>query len=42
MNRKIFAVSVLTLFLDQISKIMISIFLRVDESVIVIPNFFFY
>lgn len=40
MNRKIFAVSVLALFLDQISKIMIGIFLRVDESLDIIPNFF--
>lgn len=40
MNRKIFAVSVLALFLDQIAKIMINIFLNIKESIVVIPNFF--
>lgn len=40
MNRKIFIISVLTLFLDQLSKIMIGIWLSVGESIVVIKNFF--
>ncbi len=40
MNRKIFIVSVLSLLIDQISKIGISMFLKIDESVVIIKNFF--
>lgn len=40
MNRKIFAVSVITLFIDQITKIIIPIFLKVGEKTTIIKNFF--
>lgn len=40
MNRKIFAVSVLTLFIDQITKIIISIYLKSEETLTLIPHFF--
>ena len=39
MNRKIFIVSVISLFLDQISKIIVSVFLNF-ESLVIIPHFF--
>ena len=40
MNRKIFGIAVLTLFVDQLSKILVSIFFRVGEQWIIIRNFF--
>lgn len=39
MNRKIFIVAVISLFLDQISKIIVSVFLNF-ESLVILPNFF--
>lgn len=40
MNRKIFIVAVISLFLDQITKILIGIFFTLDERVVVVKNFF--
>ena len=40
MNRKIFLVAVLSLFLDQITKIGIGIFFALNEKFVVIKNFF--
>lgn len=40
MNRKIFIVAVISLFLDQITKILIGIFFALDEKFVVILNFF--
>lgn len=40
MNRKIFIVAVISLFLDQITKILIGIFFALDEKFVVIHNFF--
>ena len=40
MNRKIFLVAVLTLFLDQITKIGIGIFFTLNEKFVVMKNFF--
>lgn len=40
MNRKIFAVAVFSLFIDQITKILIGIFFAFDERVAIIKNFF--
>lgn len=40
MNRKIFIVAVISLFLDQITKILIGIFFALDERFVVIHNFF--
>lgn len=40
MNRKVFIISVLSLLVDQVSKILISMFLNVDERIIIIKNFF--
>lgn len=40
MNRKIFAVSVITLLIDQITKILISIFIGTNEVIAIIKNFF--
>lgn len=40
MNRKIFIVAVISLFLDQITKILIGIFFALDERFVVIQNFF--
>lgn len=40
MNRKIFITAILTLFLDQLSKVMIEIFIALNEEIILIPNFF--
>lgn len=39
MNKKIFKVAVFSLLFDQITKILISIFLNVNEKVVVIKNF---
>lgn len=40
MNRKIFIVAVLSLFFDQITKIIVGIFFHLNERVILLPNFF--
>ena len=40
MNRKIFLVAVITLIIDQITKILIFIFFSLNERVILIKNFF--
>lgn len=40
MNRKIFAVAVSSLLLDQITKIIIGIFFALNEKVVIIPKFF--
>ncbi len=40
MNRKILLISILTLFLDQLSKVLVSIFFNIDEKIEVIKNFF--
>ncbi len=40
MNRKIFLVAVITLIIDQITKILIGIFFSLNERVILIKNFF--
>ena len=40
MNRKILIVFIITLFIDQISKAIVSSVLKLEESVVVIKNFF--
>jgi len=40
MNRKIFCIAVISLFIDQISKIIMSLILNVNEQFVVIKNFF--
>lgn len=40
MNRKIFVVSVFALLIDQISKILIGLFLNLNEKRTIISNFF--
>ena len=40
MNRKIFAIAVSSLFIDQITKILIGIFFALDAKVVVIKKFF--
>lgn len=40
MNRKIFIVAVVSLLLDQITKILIGIFFTLDERIVLIKNFF--
>ncbi len=40
MNRKIFIIAVASLFIDQITKILIGIFLAFEEKLTLIPNFF--
>lgn len=40
MNRKILLVAVITLFLDQISKAIIEMFLHLNEEIVFIQNFF--
>lgn len=40
MNRKIFIISVLTLLLDQITKVIVETCLKLNEEWIVIENFF--
>lgn len=40
MNKKIFIVGVIVLFLDQLSKILIDTFIGIDRSIVVIDNFF--
>ncbi len=40
MNRKIFVIAVISLFLDQMSKILVGIFLTIHETFPIIKNFF--
>lgn len=40
MNKKIFSVAVIVLAIDQISKVIISLHLKINQSIKVIPNFF--
>lgn len=40
MNRKIFTAAIITLLIDQISKVLISMFLEINEQIIVIKDFF--
>ena len=40
MNRKIFAIAVISLFIDQMSKILVGIFLTLNKTVPIIKNFF--
>ncbi len=40
MNFKIFLITIITLISDQISKILITLFLKLNEQVTIIPNFF--
>lgn len=40
MNRKIFITAVFSLFLDQITKISISIFFTLNTKIVLLPNFF--
>ena len=40
MNRKIFTAAIIALLIDQISKVLISMFLEINDQIIVIKNFF--
>lgn len=40
MNRKIFITAVASLFLDQITKIIVGIFFSLNTRIVIIPNFF--
>lgn len=40
MNRKIFIIAVVSLFFDQITKILIGIFFNLNERVVLLKNFF--
>lgn len=40
MNKKIFYAAILALVIDQVSKILVSIFFKINEQAIVIKNFF--
>lgn len=40
MNRKILTISIITLAIDQVSKYLIEMFLKLGEKITVIPNFF--
>lgn len=40
MNRKILIISAVTLLIDQLSKVAIATFLTLNDSIVVIPNFF--
>lgn len=40
MNKKIFGIAILTLFIDQISKILIGIFFHLEQKVTLIKHFF--
>ncbi len=40
MNRKIFLVAIITLFIDQITKTLLTIFINLNEKVTIIKNFF--
>lgn len=41
MNKKILTISIIALALDQISKVLASLFLTLNQSIMVIPNFFY-
>lgn len=41
MNKKIFIIAIISLLLDQISKILISIYFSLSKSVTIINNFFY-
>ena len=41
MNKKILSIAIVALAIDQISKVIISLFLNLNESIKVIPNFFY-
>ena len=41
MNKKILIISIIILILDQVSKIIIDSFLKIDELIMVIKNFFY-
>lgn len=40
MNRKIFCAATIALLIDQISKVLISMFLEINEQVVILSNFF--
>ncbi len=40
MNRKIFYIALVTLIIDQVTKIIVSFFLRANEQISIIKNFF--
>ncbi len=40
MNKRIFVVSVLVLLLDQLSKIIVSSFIALNEEIVILQNFF--
>lgn len=40
MNKKIFIVAVLSLFLDQITKVLVGIFFTLNQQMVMIENFF--
>lgn len=40
MNKKIFCVATIALLIDQISKILISIFFNINQQMVIIKNFF--
>ena len=40
MNRKILVIAALTLFIDQISKVVIETYVKLNEELVVISNFF--
>lgn len=40
MNRKILIIAIITLFLDQLSKVAVDIFLQLNDEIILIQNFF--
>ena len=41
MNRKIFIIALITLILDQLTKIIISLSLTLNTSITIIPHFFY-
>lgn len=40
MNKKIFCVATIALLIDQLSKVLISIFFNINEKMVIIKNFF--
>lgn len=40
MNRKIFLVAIVALFIDQVSKIIMNLFVHLSEEIVIIKNFF--
>ena len=40
MNRKIFGIAILALLIDQLSKIVMNLFVHLDEELMIIKNFF--